>query len=83
MGDFPGTFAACTEKKMGKRILKPKCKDGSVLDLFEKSQTGTFLSRFNASILYHTNLTHSFPMHPFSTPWKHQKNIRFSDVFRE
>ena len=23
------------------------------------------------------NLTHSFPMHPFSTPWKHQKTLRF------
>ena len=21
-------------------------------------------------------------MHPFSTPWKHQKTVRFSDVFR-
>ena len=21
-------------------------------------------------------------MHPFSTPWKHQKTLRFSDVFR-
>ena len=21
-------------------------------------------------------------MHPFSTPWKHQKILRFSDVFR-
>ena len=31
-------------------------------------------------ILY--TLTHSFPMHPFSTPWKHQKTLRFSDVFR-
>ena len=20
-------------------------------------------------------------MHPFSTPWKHQKTVRFSDVF--
>ena len=29
-----------------------------------------------------TALTHSFPMHPFSTPWKHQKTLRFSDVFR-
>ena len=28
-------------------------------------------------------LTHSFPMHPFSTPKKHQKIIRFSDVFGE
>ena len=26
-------------------------------------------------------LTYSFPMHPFSTPWKHQKTLRFSDVF--
>ena len=28
-------------------------------------------------------LTHSFPMHPFSIPWKHQRIARFSDVFRE
>ena len=28
------------------------------------------------------NLTHSFPMLPFSTPWKHQKTFLFSDVFR-
>ena len=27
-------------------------------------------------------LTHLFPMHPFSTPWKHQKTVRLSDVFR-
>ena len=27
-------------------------------------------------------LTHSFPMHLFSTTWKHQKFLRFSDVFR-
>ena len=26
-------------------------------------------------------LTHSLPMHPFSTPWKHQKTLWFSDVF--
>ena len=24
----------------------------------------------------------SFPMYPFSTPWKHQKSLRFSDAFR-
>ena len=23
-------------------------------------------------------LAHSFPMHPFSTPWKHQENVSFS-----
>ena len=28
------------------------------------------------------SLTHLFPMHPFSTAWKHQKTLRFSDVFR-
>ena len=27
-------------------------------------------------------LIHLFPMHPFSTPWKHQKIARFFDVFR-
>ena len=26
-------------------------------------------------------LTHSFPMHPSCTPWKHQKTVRFSNVF--
>ena len=26
-------------------------------------------------------LTHLFLMHLFSTPWKHQKTLRFSDVF--
>ena len=26
-------------------------------------------------------LTHSFSMHPFSIPWKHQKTFPFSDVF--
>ena len=36
--------------------------------------------------LYHRSLTgtltNSFSMHPFSTPWKHQKTWRFSDVFK-
>ena len=26
--------------------------------------------------------THLFPMHSHSTPWKYQKTLRFSDVFR-
>ena len=29
-----------------------------------------------------TRLTHSFLIQPFSTPWKHQKTLRFSDIFR-
>ena len=28
------------------------------------------------------NWIHSFPMYPFSNPWKHQKSVRFSDVFK-
>ena len=31
----------------------------------------------------HVVLTNSFLMHPFSIPWKHQKTLWFSDVFRE
>ena len=33
-------------------------------------------------ILLSVSLTHSFPMQPFFTPWKHQKSLQFSDVFR-
>ena len=33
--------------------------------------------------VFSAKLTHSFPLHPFSTPWKHRKTLRFSDVFRE
>ena len=39
---------------------------------------GLVLAYYWVSIL----LTHSFPMHPFSSPWKHQKTVRFSEVFR-
>ena len=52
---------------------------GSIIDVFQNSEY-TFASHSrNPEVL----LTHSFPMHPFSTPWKHQKIVRFSDVFRE
>ena len=30
---------------------------------------------------YHI-LTHSFPVHPLSTPWKYKITLQFSDVFR-
>ena len=41
-------------------------------------------SKFFGSLVHKKNfgLTHSFPMHPFSIPWKQQKTVRFSDVFR-
>ena len=27
-------------------------------------------------------MSHAFSMYPFSIPWKHQKTVRYSDVFR-
>ena len=38
-----------------------------------RKKWGTFLASFLMT------LAHSFPMHPFSTPWKHQKTVRFFD----
>ena len=32
--------------------------------------------------LYYNGLTYSFLRHPFSIPWKYQKTVGFSDVFR-
>ena len=34
-------------------------------------------------LLFHSKiiLTRTFPMYPFSTHWKHQKTLPFSDVF--
>ena len=39
---------------------------------------------FNVSVTRNNTdiLTHSFLMHPFSTPWKHQETLRSSDVFQ-
>ena len=34
------------------------------------------------SVCIENILTHSFPIHPFSTPWKHQETVRFSYVVR-
>ena len=28
------------------------------------------------------HINHFFPMHPYSSPWKHQKTLQFSDIFR-
>ena len=42
----------------------------------KKSQTYFFMLSF---LCFYNILTHSFPVHPFSTPWKHQM---FSDIFR-
>ena len=41
----------------------------------------SFFTSFEDYIFFQL-LTHLFPMHSFSTPWKHQKTFRFSDVFK-
>ena len=40
------------------------------------------IQKLSQESFFFTKLTHSFPMHPSSTPWKHQKTLRFSNVFR-
>ena len=50
-------------------LKKNSCECGHVLRDMVPLQN----SKFN-------KLTHSFPMHPFSTPLKHRKTVRFSDV---
>ena len=40
---------------------------------------------YKASVMelsFRSNLTHLFLMHLFSTPWKHQETLWFSDIFR-
>ena len=42
----------------------------------------SLISTFKTRLLITNNLTQFFPMHPSCTPWKHQKTLRFFDVFR-
>ena len=42
-----------------------------------------YKQRFFLELSFECCLTHSFSMYPFSIPWKHQKILRFSDVFKE
>ena len=43
-----------------------------------------FIDNYNQELLFSLKvlLTHLFPMHPFSIPWKHQKPVRFSKVLK-
>ena len=47
---------------------------------FSKENDGVSITFSAYSVT--SELTHLFPMHLFSTPWKHQKTVRFSNVFR-
>ena len=51
---------------------------GGYFPLLKKFWYENFLQR----LVEQNQLTHSFPMQPFLTPWKHQKTVRFSDIFR-
>ena len=64
-----GTFWDCMESETGWRVKSIWMLDGLII-------CGTVIIR--VSIV----LTHLFPTHPFSTPCKHQKTLRFSDVFK-
>ena len=44
------------------------------------STVATFNNNWRNKKIY--LLTHFSPIHPFSAPWKHQKTVRFCDVFR-
>ena len=48
--------------------------------LFNRTNVDRFCFKYPPSLTLY--LTHLFPMHPSSTPWKHKKTLRFSDVFR-
>ena len=45
-------------------------------------QSNIIMNTIYDYIFYFQSLTYLFPMYPFSIPWKHQKTLRFSDVFR-
>ena len=55
---------------------------GTYLIILHCSLLCRFLSLW-VNVRVRTILTYSFPMHPFSTPWKRQKTVRFSNVFKE
>ena len=58
-------------KKYSRRRIQNSVKQVKIVNGFQ-----------SLTILLKAPLTHLFPMHPFSTPWKHQKTVRFFDVFR-
>ena len=62
----------------GKRLQFSLNRFSNIQDMFHEKNV---LIVFFAWMVFIT-LTFSFPMHPFSSPWKHQQTVRFSDVLR-
>ena len=50
---------------------------------FKANNTGNIIFLYHVPPNKGGKLTHLFPMHHFSTPWKHQKALRFTLVSRE
>ena len=52
-------------------------------DNFHKlSKLSNFIFKVTPIHIITELLTYSFPIYPFCTPWKYQKILQFSDVFR-
>ena len=62
----------------GKRLQFSLNRFSNIQDMFHEKNV---LIVFFAWMVFIT-LTFSFPMHPFSSPWKHQQTVRFFDVLR-
>ena len=58
------------------------CYSVKFLIKFHHCFTNKLFNKYESVIPVEALLTHSFPMQPLSTSWKHQKTVRFSDVFR-
>ena len=54
-----------------------------VMIKFYQTQESSIFDLFCPHFQCYPFLTHLFLMHPFSAPWKHQKTVRFSDIFRD
>ena len=65
-----------------KKILKNQSADPKIFSHHFSLATLKYGMVLILTYRYLHLLTHSFPMHSFSTPWKHRKTARFCDVFR-
>ena len=91
-------FQGVQKDTSGMKRVKAVVKDMFKLNKFcNKNRTAWSICLFlntgqylGVIVIWNPSLSHScthlcpnpFPMHPFSIPWKHQKTVRFSDVFR-
>ena len=69
--------------KKNKLCFKCLSSDHMIIECPSKSSCKvTGCGKHHHTLVHKETLIHLFPMHPFSSSWKHQKTIRFSDVFK-